>query len=52
MLHAFFRDKNGGTRQESRRKAAGTEQMYRVYRKWVLHEWMLIRPAGKLARTA
>lgn len=41
VLHAFFRDKNGGTRLESRRKAAGTEQMYRVYRKWVLHEWTL-----------
>ena len=44
VLHAFFRDKNGGTRQEGRRKAIGTEQMYRVYRKWVLHEWRLSGP--------
>lgn len=44
VLHAFFRDKNGGTRQEQRRKAAGTDQMYRVYRKWVLHEWELAGP--------
>jgi Periplasmic binding protein/Cytochrome c len=45
VLRAFFRDKNGGTRQEGRRKAVGTEQMYRVYRKWVLHEWQLSGPA-------
>jgi cytochrome c553 len=44
VLHAFFRDKNGGTRQESRRKSIGTERMYRVYRKWVLHEWVLSGP--------
>ncbi|MFA6901568.1 MAG: ABC transporter substrate-binding protein [Gallionellaceae bacterium] len=41
VLRTFFRDKNGGTRQEDRRKSVGTEQMYRVYRKWVLHEWVL-----------
>lgn len=44
VLQAFLRDKNGGTRQEQRRKAAGTDQMYRVYRKWVLHEWGLSGP--------
>ncbi len=44
VLHAFFRDKNGGTRQEGRRKSIGTDQMYRVYRKWVLHEWVLSGP--------
>lgn len=44
VLHAFFRDKNGDTRQEGRRKSVGTEQMYRVYRKWVLHEWVLSGP--------
>ncbi len=47
VLQAFFRDKNGGTRKEARRKAAGTEQMYRVYRKWVLHEWILSGPAER-----
>jgi Periplasmic binding protein len=45
VLYAFFSDKNGGTRQEGRRKSVGTEQMYRVYRKWVLHEWVLSGPA-------
>ncbi|MFA5240774.1 MAG: ABC transporter substrate-binding protein [Sulfuricella sp.] len=44
VLHAFLRDKNSGTRQESRRKSIGTERMYRVYRKWVLHEWALSGP--------
>jgi hypothetical protein len=45
VLNAFVRDKNGGTRREGSRKAVGTEQMYRVYRKWVLHEWLLSGPA-------
>jgi hypothetical protein len=44
VMNAFIRDKNGGTRQESRRKSIGTEKMYRVYRKWVLHEWVLSGP--------
>lgn len=44
VLHAFFRDKNSGARQEGRRKLIGTEQMYRAYRKWVLHEWVLSGP--------
>jgi mono/diheme cytochrome c family protein len=41
VLHAFFRDKNGGTRKESRRRDAGHEQMYLAYRTWVLHVWEL-----------
>lgn len=41
VLHAFFRDKNGGTRNEVRRREAGIEQMYRAYRSWVLHVWEL-----------
>lgn len=49
VLQAFFRDKNGGTRQERRRRevgrnVAGSEQMYRGYRNWQLHEWRLAGP--------
>lgn len=41
VLEAFFRDKNGGTRNEKRRREAGIEQMYLAYRSWVLHVWEL-----------
>jgi cytochrome c553 len=48
-LQAFFADKNGGTRQEQRRRdigrnVTGSEQMYRAYRKWQLHTWRLEGP--------
>jgi hypothetical protein len=39
VLQAFFRDKNGGSRLEARRREAGQEQMYLAYRTWVLHVW-------------
>lgn len=41
VLQAFFRDKNGGTRNEGRRREVGSEQMYRAFRRWVLHPWVL-----------
>ena len=41
VLQAFFRDKNGGTRKEVRRREVGSEQMYRAFRTWVLHVWEL-----------
>jgi hypothetical protein len=41
VLQAFFRDKNGNTRKEARRRDAGSEQMYLAYRTWVLHVWEL-----------
>ena len=41
VLQAFVRDKNGGTRNEVRRRDAGSEQMYLAYRSWVLHVWEL-----------
>ncbi len=41
VLQVFFRDKNGGTRNEARRREAGIEQMYLAYRTWVLHVWEL-----------
>jgi hypothetical protein len=41
VLQAFFRDKNGGTRKETRRRDARSEQMYLAYRTWVLHVWEL-----------
>ena len=41
VLQAFFSDKNGGTRKETRRREVGSEQMYRVYKTWVLHPWQL-----------
>lgn len=44
VLHGFFKIKNGGTRQETSRRSSGTERMYRAYRKWTLHEWVLTGP--------
>jgi Cytochrome c len=44
VLQAFFRDKNGSTRMEARRRDAGHEQMYLAYRTWVLHVWELAGP--------
>ncbi|MBI5889601.1 MAG: ABC transporter substrate-binding protein [Nitrosomonadales bacterium] len=49
VLQAFFDGKNGGTRQEQRRRevgrnVTGSEQMYRAYRKWQLHTWRLTGP--------
>lgn len=41
VLQGFFRDKNGGTRKETRRREVGSEQMYRAFRTWVLHVWAL-----------
>ena len=41
VMQGFFRDKNGGTRKETRRREVGTEQMYRAFRTWVLHVWEL-----------
>jgi len=41
VLQAFFRDKNGSTRKEARRRDARSEQMYLAYRTWVLHVWEL-----------
>lgn len=41
VLQAFFRDKNGNTRKEARRRDARSEQMYLAYRTWVLHVWEL-----------
>lgn len=41
VLQAFFRDKNGGTRKEARRRDTDSEQMYLAYRTWVLHVWEL-----------
>jgi hypothetical protein len=41
VLQGFFRDKNGGTRKETRRREVGSEQMYRAFRTWVLHVWEL-----------
>jgi hypothetical protein len=43
VLQTFFRDKNGNTRKEARRREAGSEQMYLAYRTWVLHVWALER---------
>lgn len=49
VLQAFFAVKNGGTRQERRRReigrnVTGSEQMYRGYRSWQLHSWRLNGP--------
>jgi len=41
VLQAYFRDKNGGTRKEVRRREVGSEQMYRAFRTWALHVWEL-----------
>jgi cytochrome c553 len=43
-LRAFFSDKNGESRQETRRRQIGREQMYRAHRTWVLHPWKLHGP--------
>lgn len=53
-LQAFFRDKNGGTRQETRRReigrsVVGSEQMYRGHRDWQLHVWRLEGAPGTWA---
>lgn len=44
VLRAFISDKNAGTRQETRRRDIGQEQMYRAYRRWELHAWELSGP--------
>ena len=44
VMQAFFRDKNAGTRQETRRREIGRKQMYRGYRTWVFHPWVLSGP--------
>jgi mono/diheme cytochrome c family protein len=41
VMNTFVRDKNSGTRLETRRRAVGTEAMYLAYRSWVLHVWEL-----------
>jgi hypothetical protein len=41
VMQGFFRDKNGGTRLETRRREVGNEPMHRAYRTWVLHVWEL-----------
>jgi hypothetical protein len=41
VMQGFVRDKNAGTRLEARRRAVGTEPMYRAFRTWVLHVWEL-----------
>ncbi len=41
VMQGFFRDKNGGTRKETRRREVGNEPMHRAYRTWVLHVWEL-----------
>jgi hypothetical protein len=48
VLTAYFEDKNGETRGETRRAEAGPyylRNVNRAYRKWVLHQWTL---AGSL----
>jgi mono/diheme cytochrome c family protein len=48
VLHAYFRDKNAGTRHEVKRSAHAPWDMareYRAYRKWALHVWELSGPA-------
>ena len=42
VLQVFFRDKNGGTRKEARRRDTDSMRMYRAYRTWVLHVWELL----------
>jgi hypothetical protein len=49
VLRAFVRDKNAGTRNETRRRERGPwdmRQHYDAYRGWVLHEWELKGPAS------
>lgn len=48
VLEAFFKEKNGGTRAEVRRSAAGPfyrEYRNKAYRQWVLRPWTLSGPA-------
>lgn len=44
VMRAFVRDKNGNSRSQDRRKEAGTMQMDRAYRRWVLDVWELTGP--------
>jgi len=47
VLHAYFRDKNAGTRHEMRRSSHAPWDMareYQAYRKWALHVWELSGP--------
>jgi len=44
VLHAFFSDKNGGSRSDVKRRTVGSEVMYRSYRRWVLDIWNLTGP--------
>ena len=47
ILQVFFRDKNAGTRFETKRARKTPwqkEWQYQAYRKWVLHEWSLKGP--------
>jgi hypothetical protein len=44
VLRAFVADKNGASRGESRRRAAGSEWMYQGYRTWELDVWELKGP--------
>lgn len=50
VLQAYVEDKNGGSRSEVRRREAGTERMYRAYRRWVLHVWDLTGPSDGWGR--
>lgn len=44
VLKAFVADMNSETRSEKRRRTAGTEVMYRAYRRWDLQVWTLTGP--------
>jgi hypothetical protein len=44
ILGAFVADKNGATRSEQRRRAAGSDWMYQGYRTWELDVWQLSGP--------
>jgi hypothetical protein len=49
VMRAFLKDKNAGTRHETRRRERGPwdmKQHYDAYRSWVLHEWELTGPPG------
>ena len=41
VLQAFVQDRNAGQRAEVRRERAGSVQLRRTYREWVLHVWDL-----------